>query len=85
MDLLLLLDLAVLNHDLLVVVLHESRELLNHAHLQLLVVVNVLGYPVDSIFEASNVDLISADCGVGSADSSLHIFLFEAEIFNKEA
>ena len=80
----LLLNVAVLDHDLLVVVLHESRELLDHAHLQLLKIVNVLGYPVDRILEASNVARIRADRGVGCADSCLHVFLFEAEIFDKE-
>ena len=61
LHLVLLLDVAVLDHDLLIVLLDVGLKLSEHAHLQLLVVVNVLGNPIDGVLEGSDIALILAD------------------------
>ena len=78
LDLCLLLDFVVLNHNFLVMVLDVALELSEHTHLQLLVVVDVLGHPVHSILECSNVALILADGRVSCANGSLHVLLLES-------
>jgi len=55
-----------------------------HAHLQLFVVVDVLRHPVDSVFERPNVAFVLADLGVGSTDSSLHVLLLETQVLHEE-
>jgi len=61
LHLVLLLNVAVLNDNLLVVLFDVAFELGKHTHLQLLIVVNVLCNPVDGIFESPNITLILAD------------------------
>ena len=85
LDLGLLLDFVVLHHDLLVVVFDVRLELSEHTHLQLLVIVDVLGHPVNSVLEKSDVALILADSRISGTDGSLHIFLLESEVLNQES
>ena len=62
LDLVLLLDLAVFNGDsLAVVVFNVALQLVKHADLEFLIIVNVLGYPVDVILERTNQRFLLAD------------------------
>ena len=61
LHLILVLDLTVLHDNLLVVVLDVPLQLVQHAHLQLLIVVDVLSHPADSVFERSDDAVIFAD------------------------
>ena len=61
LHLVLLLDVAVLDYDLLIVLLDVGLKLSEHTHLQLLVVVNVLSDPIDGVLEGSDIALILAD------------------------
>ena len=80
----LLLNITVLNHNLLVVLLDEALKLSQHAHLQLLVVVDVLRHPVDGVLERSNVAIIISDVLIRDSDSVLQVLLFETQIFHDE-
>ena len=74
----LLMDVAILYNDLLVVIFNEPFEFLDNADFEFFVVIDVLGHPVDSILERPDVALILSDLGIGSANSSLHVLLFES-------
>ena len=80
----LLLDITVLNHNLLVVLLDVALQLSQNAHLQLLVVVNVLRDPVDCVLERPNVAIIISDVLIGDSDSVLKVLLFETQVFHDE-
>ena len=81
----LVLNVTIFNDDFLVVILDVALKFVQHTHLQLFVIVNVLGNPVDSIFEGANVTLVLPDLGVGSPDRRLHVLLLESEIFDQES
>ena len=81
----LLLDVAVLDHDLLVMLVDIDLEFGQNTHLQLLVVVNVLGDPVDGVLERFNVAILLSDLRIGFPDGRLHVFLLEAQILHDEA
>ena len=81
----LLLNVTVLDHDLLVMLLDVALEFGQHAHLQLLVVVDVLSYPVDCVLKRPNVALVHTNLRIRSSDSCLHVLLFETQIFDDEA
>ena len=81
----LLLDVAVLDHDLLVVLVDIGLEFGQNTHLQLLVVVNVLGDPVDGVLERFNVAILLPDLRIGFPDGRLHVLLLEAQILHDEA
>jgi len=80
----LLMDVAILYNDLLVMILDEPFEFLDDADLELFVVIDVLGHPVDSILERPDVAFILSNLRIGSANSSLHVLLLESKVFNKE-
>ena len=80
----LLLNVTVLNYNLLVVLLDEALQLSQHAHLQLLVVVDVLRHPVDSVLERPNVAIIVSDVLIRDSDCVLQVLLFETQIFHDE-
>ena len=85
LHLVLLLDVAVLDDHFLLVVFDVALELGEHAHFELLVVVDVLGNPVDGVFEGADVALVLANrlsCGL---DGRLHVLLLEAQVLHDEA
>ena len=61
LHLVLLLDVAVLDYDFLIVLFDVALELSQHAHFQLLVVVDILGNPVDGVLERSDMALMLTD------------------------
>ena len=84
LHLVLLLNVAVLDHDFLLIVFDVALELGEHAHLELLVVVNVLSDPVDGVLEGADVALVLADRLSGGLDSRLHVLLLEAQVLHDE-
>ena len=80
-----LLNVVILNYDLLVVTLNVALKLLQHAHFQLLVVINALGDPVNRVLECTDCAVIHADVGAGLMNSLLHLLLFQPKVLDQEA
>lgn len=85
LNLLLLLDVTVLDHNLLFFFIHKVLELFDHANLQFFVVIDALGDPVNGILEQFHVALIFTNRLVGSTDGRLHSLLLKAKGLDQEA
>ena len=73
-----MLNVVVLDHDLLIVTFDVSLELLEYAHLQLLIIINTLRDPVDRVLESSDIAVVLADVRSSLMDSFLHLLLLQA-------
>ena len=83
--LLLLLDLVVLLLILdSLLLINESHELFVHTVFQLVVVIDVLGNPIDSILVESNVAVVISNLSSGQLDAVLKVILLVPKFLNDE-